>query len=75
MLTRVERVIGYTVSKRIFDKLVTTITDITIKFLVPFKDFVLMISADSGKEFTQHKGVSKALDCGYYFEDPIALGV
>jgi len=70
LLTIVERVTSYTVTKRIFDKSARTVTDATIELLEPFKDNVLTITADNGKEFAYHKEVSKGLDCGYYFADP-----
>ena len=70
LLTIVERVTSYTVTKRIFDKSARTVTDATIELLKPFKGSVLTITADNGKEFAYHKEVSKKLDCGYYFADP-----
>jgi IS30 family transposase len=70
LLTIVERVTSYTVTKRIFDKSARTVTDATIELLALFKDCVLTITADNGKEFAYHKEVSKELDCGYYFADP-----
>ena len=70
LLTIVERVTSYTVTKRIFDKSARTVTDATIELLAPFKDCVLTITADNGKEFAYHKEVSKKLSCDYYFADP-----
>ena len=70
LLTIVERVTRYTVTKRIFDKSARTVTDATVELLAPFKKSVLTITADNGKEFAYHKEVSKELDCGYYFADP-----
>jgi IS30 family transposase len=70
LLTIVERVTSYTVTKRIFDKSARTVTDATIKLLAPFKGSVLTITADNGKEFAYHKEVSKKLNCDYYFADP-----
>ena len=70
LLTIVERVTRYTVTKRIFDKSARTVTDATIELLAPFKDSVLTITADNGKEFAYHKEVSKLLACDYFFADP-----
>lgn len=70
LLTIVERLTRYTVTKRIFDKSARTVTDATIELLTPFKDFVLTITADNGKEFAYHKEVSKNLKCNYFFADP-----
>ena len=70
LVTIVERVTRYTVTMRVFDKSARTVTDATIALLKPFKDSVLSITADNGKEFAYHKEVSKALDCDYFFADP-----
>ena len=49
LLTIVERLTRYTVTKRIFDKSATTMTDAIIELLTPFKYLVLAITADNGK--------------------------
>ncbi|MCK5819729.1 MAG: hypothetical protein KAH18_10915 [Psychromonas sp.] len=64
MLIIVDLLTRYTLTKRIFDKLPTTVTDATIKLLASFKDFVLTISAENRNEFANQKEVYKALDCG-----------
>ena len=70
LLTIVERATSFTVTKRIFDKSARTVTDATIELLTPFKDCVLTITADNGKEFAYHQEVSNGLGCDYYFADP-----
>lgn len=70
LLTIVDRLTRYTVTKRIFDKSARTVTDATVELLTPFKDLVLTITADNGKEFAYHKEVSKELECSYFFADP-----
>ena len=40
------------------------------RLLSPFKKKVHTITTDNGLEFAQHKKVSKALKCDYYFCDP-----
>jgi len=70
LLTIVERATSFTVTKRIFDKSARTVTDATIELLAPFKDVVLTITADNGKEFTYHKEVAKELSCDVFFADP-----
>jgi len=47
----VERATSFAVSKRINDKSAHTVTMATIALLTPFKDMVLTITADNGKEF------------------------
>jgi len=39
----------------------------TIELLRPYKDLVLTITVDNGKEFTYHEKVAKVLECDYYF--------
>ena len=70
LFTIVERLTRYTVTMKIFDKSARTVTDATIELLAPFKDLVLTITADNGKEFAYHKEVSKKLECDYFFADP-----
>lgn len=40
------------------------------RLLYPFKKIVHTITTDNGLEFAQHKTISKALNCDYYFCDP-----
>lgn len=61
MQTIVEQVTRYTVTKRSFDKLERTVTYSTIELLAPFKDFILTISADNGKELWTIKRFQKCL--------------
>ena len=42
----------------------------TIELLTPFKDLVLTITTDNGKEFSYHKEVSESLECDCFFTDP-----
>jgi IS30 family transposase len=38
--------------------------------LTPFKDLVLTITADKGKEFAYHERIARALDAEVSFADP-----
>ncbi|NRA61315.1 MAG: IS30 family transposase [Psychrobium sp.] len=58
----VERQTSFTVSTRIFDKQAATIS-----LLMPYKNAVLTITADNGKEFAYHEQVTKALNAPVYF--------
>ena len=40
------------------------------RILSPFKDTIHTITTDNGFEFSNHKNISKALDCDYYFCHP-----
>jgi len=42
----------------------------TIKILKGFKDKIHTITSDNGLEFANHKDISKALNCDYYFCHP-----
>lgn len=70
MVTIVERVSKFTVSAQINDKSASTVTAATIALLEPYRDSVLTITADNGKEFAYHEQVTEALDAPVYFADP-----
>ncbi len=70
MVTIVERVSKFTVSAQIDDKSAATVTSATIALLEPYRDVVLTITADNGKEFSYHEQVTEALDAQVYFADP-----
>ncbi len=40
------------------------------RILMPIKDKIQTITTDNGFEFSNHKNISKALDCDYYFCHP-----
>ena len=42
----------------------------TIRLLLPHKEITHTITSDNGLEFANHKGISKTLDCSYYFCNP-----
>ncbi|MDQ7075932.1 MAG: IS30 family transposase [Gammaproteobacteria bacterium] len=70
LVTIVERATRFTVSKRIDDKSAKTVTAATLDLLEPFKDVVLTITANNGKEFAYHEQMTEALDAKVYFADP-----
>ncbi|MEY8204403.1 MAG: IS30 family transposase [Bermanella sp.] len=70
LLTIVERKTSFTVSTRINNKRAETVTAATITLLTPFKDAVLTITADNGKEFAYHEEMTEALGAKVYFADP-----
>ena len=69
-VTIVERVSKFTVSTQISDKSAATVTAATIALLEPYRDAVLTITADNGKEFAYHEQVTEALGAQVYFADP-----
>ena len=70
LVTIVERQTSFTLSTRINDKSAETVTAATIKLLEPYKDAVLTITADNGKEFAYHERMTQALNAKVYFADP-----
>ncbi|WP_240923598.1 IS30 family transposase, partial [Psychromonas sp. SA13A] len=70
LVTIVERKTRFTVSTRIDDKSAKTVTAATLALLKPFKNAVLTITADNGKEFAYHEELTKKLKCAVYFADP-----
>jgi IS30 family transposase len=70
MVTIVERVSKFTVSAQVNDKSAATVTAATIALLEPYRDAVLTITADNGKEFAYHEQMTAALDAQVYFADP-----
>lgn len=43
---------------------------VTIEMLMPYKDFVHMITADNSREFAGHQEIAEALDADVYFAHP-----
>ena len=77
-MTIVERKTKFMVMKKVENKTAELVATATIELLRPYKDHVLTITADRGKEFAHHEKVAKALDCdkrsnakgGHYFAHP-----
>ena len=70
LVTLVERATSFTLSRRINDKSADTVTQVTIALLKPYKEAVLTITADNGKEFAYHQKITKALSADVFFADP-----
>ena len=70
LVTIVERVSLFTVSRRVNSKRAQEVTAATIALLTPFKSLVHTITADNGKEFAHHEEIAKKLDCDFYFAHP-----
>ena len=41
-----------------------------INLLAPFKEKVITITSDNGKEFTKHQQIARKLDTQFFFADP-----
>ena len=69
LVTVVERVTRFTVSAQVDSKSADTVTKATIVLLLPFKDNVLSITADNGKEFAYHEQMTGELEAPVSFAD------
>lgn len=70
LVTIVERVTNFTVSKQVESKSAAAVSQATIALLKPLKDVVHTITADNGKEFAYHEKIRDALGAGFYFAHP-----
>jgi transposase, IS30 family len=70
LVTIVERVTKHTLSKVIKNKTAEAVTQATIELLEPYKEIVHTITADNGKEFSNHREIETALDTQVYFAHP-----
>lgn len=70
LVTIVERVTKFTRSCKVASKSAACVTAATIKLLTPFKELVLSITADNGKEFAYHEQIAAKLKCDVYFANP-----
>jgi len=70
IVTIVERASKFSVMKKVERKTADAVAEATIELLRPYKNQVLTITADRGKEFAHHRKVARALQCDYYFAHP-----
>ena len=70
LITVVERRSKLTLIKRVPDRQSDQMAKAIIKLMRPYKDNVLTITADNGKEFTRHQKISKSLKADVYFAHP-----
>jgi IS30 family transposase len=70
LLTVVERKSKFTLVERVPDRQSDQVAKAIIKLMRPYKENVFTITADNGKEFSQHKKISKSLKADVYFAHP-----
>jgi len=63
----VDRKTRFTLLHKVERRSSQNVSDATRQLLAPYKDKVLTITADNGKEFSGHVAVSRALDAEFYF--------
>lgn len=66
----VERRSKLTMLTKVSKRTAVEVEQALLERLTPIKDFVLTLTADNGKEFANHLGVSEALESGFYFAKP-----
>lgn len=70
VVSLVERKTGYAKLIRVPSKEAAGVTQAINKALRPFKEMVLTITFDNGKEFAGHEKIAKVLKADCYFADP-----
>jgi len=70
LVTIVERKTKFTIIAKVKNKTAEEVTNATIALLMPFKEKVLTITADNGKEFAYHSKIAEALQANVYFAHP-----
>ena len=70
LVTAVERKTKFTCIKQVVDKKADTVTQALIDILSPYKNRVLTITVDNGKEFASHQKIAQALGAAVYFAHP-----
>jgi IS30 family transposase len=70
LVTAVERKTKFTCIKQVVDRKADTVTQALIDILSPYKNRVLTITVDNGKEFASHQKIARALAAAVYFAHP-----
>lgn len=70
LVTAVERKSKFTFIKHVTAKEAPLVSRALIDMLGPYKEFVLTITGDNGKEFSWHEKIAKALEASFYFAHP-----
>jgi len=70
LVTIVERKSKFTLIKKVKTKHSQAVTHATVNLLKPYLDRALTITADNGKEFSDHQTIAEALDVIVYFAHP-----
>jgi len=70
IVTIVDRKSKFSLFKIVDSKHALPVKNALIDLMHPIKDHIHTVTSDNGKEFSFHKDVSDALDCGFYFCHP-----
>ena len=69
-VTAVERKTKYSCIRHVPRKEAALVSEALIEMLSPFKELVFTITADNGKEFSEHEKIAAALNAQFYFAHP-----
>ena len=70
IVSLVDRYTGFTLIKKVERKTAQAVSQAIIELSKPFKNSMLTITSDNGKEFAMHEKVAKKLNIQFYFADP-----
>jgi transposase, IS30 family len=70
IVTITERRSGFALIKRVKQGTAKAVGNAIVKLLMPYKECVLTMTADNGKEFANHKYMAKQLEADFYFAHP-----
>jgi len=71
IVTIVERTTAFFLMRELpFGKNAKELANVVIDMMLPYKEFVLSITSDNGKEFAKHKVISKKLLSEFFFAHP-----
>ncbi len=63
---------GYAKVRKLLSKNAKEVSRMIVKVLKPYAEVCKTITSDNGKEFADHKFISKQLGIDFYFADPYA---
>lgn len=70
LISIVERKSRYTLIAKVERKEAVQVGTKATNLLLPFKDYVITITGDNGKEFACHESMTKSLETSFYFAHP-----
>ena len=70
LVTAVERKTKFSCIRHVSQKEAALVAKALIEMLSPFKELVHTITADNGKEFSEHEKIAAALEAQFYFAHP-----
>ena len=72
LVTIVERKSRLTLIAKVIRKTATAVSQAIIELLTPLKSWALTLTADNGREFSEHEHIAKTLNSKFFFAHPYA---